>query len=200
MGTKDARVDGYIAKAADFAKPILTQLRKTVHQACPDVEETMKWSFPHFVYHGMLAGMASFKEHCAFGFWKGRLIVSPDDNRAREAMGHFGRITALSDLPPKRVLMGYLKKAMQLNEEGIKLERRSPTSRKPLPVPPELKRALARNTKAAARFESFSPSHRREYSEWIGEAKSEETRQRRLNTAVEWMAEGKPRDWKYTRK
>lgn len=200
MGTKDARVDAYIAKAADFAKPILTQLRGTVHQACPGVEETMKWSFPHFTYHGMLASMASFKAHCAFGFWKGALIVSPDDNRSSEAMGHFGRITALSDLPPKKVLMGYLKKAMQLNEERIKLERRSPTSRKPLPVPAELKRALARNTNAAATFESLSPSHRREYSEWISEAKSEETKQRRLKTAVEWMAEGKPRHWKYTRK
>ncbi len=200
MGTRDPRVDAYIAKSADFARPILTHLREVVHAACPDVEETMKWSFPHFMYKGMMCSMASFKEHCAFGFWKGALVL--DGNGAtEEAMGNFGRITRVSDLPPKRVLASYVKKAAALNDAGVKApSRMAPKAKKKeLVVPDYVMAALRKNKKALATFEGFSPSHRREYVEWITEAKSEDTRQRRLEQAVEWMAEGKPRHWKYAR-
>src|SRR4051812_14802244 len=164
MGTRDARVDAYIAKSADFARPILTHLREVVHAACPDVEETMKWSFPHFQYKGMLCSMAAFKEHCAFGFWKGALVVGKGDGEAEKGMGQFGRIAGLSDLPTKKVLTGYIKEAMRLNDEGVK----SPSRSKPKPktprevvVPDDLARALKANKKAGATFEGFSPSHRR---------------------------------------
>jgi uncharacterized protein YdeI (YjbR/CyaY-like superfamily) len=198
MGTRDPRLDAYIARSADFAKPILAQIREVVHEACPEVEEAMKWSSPHFMYKGMLCGMASFKEHCAFGFWKGSLIVG-GDSRNVEAMGQFGRITSVADLPPKKVLVGYIKDAMRLNDAGVK----SPTRSKPkgqkkeLAVPDDLSAALNRNKKAKATFDTFRPSYRNEYVEWITEAKGEDTRKRRLKTAIEWMAEGKPRNWKY---
>ena len=199
MGTRDPRIDAYIADSADFAQPILTHLREVVHAACPDVEETMKWAFPHFMYKGILCSMASFKQHCAFGFWKGSLIVGQDGRSAEEAMGQFGRITRLSDLPPKRVLAGYVKEAARLNDEGVKSPSRSaPRAKKgEAVVPDDLAGALKRNKKAQATFEGFSPSHRREYVEWIMEAKGADTRKRRIETAVEWMAEGKSRNWKY---
>ena len=195
--TRDPRIDAYIAKSADFAKPILTYLREIVHRACPRVEETMKWSAPHFMYEGMLCGMASFKSHCAFGFWKGGLVLDAK-GKTREAMGHFGRITSLEDLPSKKVLSGYIRKAMALNEKGIPSPTRTKRAPKPeAAVPKDLAAALDKNHKAGATFDDFSPSHRREYVEWITEAKTEATRQRRLETAIGWMAEGKSRNWKY---
>ena len=200
MGTRDPHVDAYIAKAADFAKPILTELRETVHAACPDVEETMKWSFPHFMHQGMLCSMAAFKQHAVFGFWKGSLIVKDDGTKAESGMGQFGRLTKLADLPPKRAMTGYIRKAMELNEEGISVPR--PVRRrssKPIRVPPDLASVLKRNSKARATFDAFSASHKREYVDWITEAKAKETRVRRLQTAVEWMAAGKSRNWKYER-
>jgi uncharacterized protein YdeI (YjbR/CyaY-like superfamily) len=196
MGTRDARIDAYIAKSAEFAKPILIRLRETVHEVCPDVEEGWKWSSPHFLYHGMLCGMAAFKQHCSFGFWKGALIV-PAGDRSSDGMGQFGRIGTLSELPPKKVLAGYIKKAMQLNEAGIKIERPKAKRKQPVVVPEALRRALSRNKAARTTFEGFSPSQQREYVEWITEAKNQDTRERRLETAIEWMAEGKPRNWKY---
>jgi uncharacterized protein YdeI (YjbR/CyaY-like superfamily) len=200
MGTKDPRIDAYIAKSADFAKPILTHLREVVHAACPDVEETLKWSMPAFMHHGILCGMAAFKEHAAFNIWKGSLIVGGDGDRA--AMGQFGRITKVSELPSKKVLTGYIKQAMALNEAGTA----RPRTRKPgaarksvaLTPPADFAAALKKNARARATFESFSPSHKREYIEWIADAKREETRQRRLGQAVEMLAEGKTRNWKYS--
>lgn len=197
MGTRDARVDAYIANAAEFAQPILTHVREVVHAACPDVEETLKWRFPHFMYHGMLCGVAAFKEHCALGFWKGTLIIDPKDGRSMEAMGQFGRITSVKDLPSKKVLAGYIKQAMQLNERGVKAVKRKHPPKPPAKVPDVLVKALARNKKAKATFDGFPPSHRREYIDWIAEAKTDETRTRRLTTAIEWLAEGKQRNWKY---
>jgi uncharacterized protein YdeI (YjbR/CyaY-like superfamily) len=198
MGTQDARLDAYIAKSAEFARPILSHLRQVVHAACPDVEETMKWSFPHFMYKGMLCSMASFNEHCAFGFWKGALIVGKGDGEVEKAMGQFGRITKVSDLPSKNVLSGYIKEAMKLNETGVKAPARAkPKTPKPLVVPDDLARALQGNEKAHATFEKFSPSNKREYVDWITEAKTPATRTRRLETAIEWMADGKARNWKY---
>lgn len=197
MAARDARIDAYIAKSAEFAKPILNHLRDVVHAACPEVEETMKWSFPHFMYKGMLCSMASFKEHCAFGFWKGSLVLG-NNGKAEEAMGSFGRITKLSDLPSKKVLSSYIKAAMKLNDDGVKSPTRTKSKEpKEVVVPDDLASMLQANKKALETFEKFRPSHKREYIEWINEAKTEATRSRRLQTAIEWMAEGKPRNWKY---
>ena len=197
MGKRDPRVDAYISKAADFAKPILNQLREAVHASCPDVEEDMKWSFPHFMYKGMLCSMASFKEHAAFNFWKGSLIFD-DEARSSEAMGQLGRLTKLSDLPSKKALAGHLKKAMALNEQGVKVVRAPKRAApKAVRVPEDLAVALKKNKKAHATFAGFSPSHKREYIEWITEAKTAGTRARRLERAVAWMGEGKSRNWKY---
>jgi uncharacterized protein YdeI (YjbR/CyaY-like superfamily) len=198
MGKRDPRVDMYIASSADFAKPILSHIRTLVHEACPQVEETMKWGMPHFEDEGILCGMASFKEHCAFHLWKGSLIVG---DGPREAMGQFGRITKVSDLPSKKILTGYIKQVMKLRENGVKNPARSkPKKRTSLVVPTELASALKKNKKAAAAFKGFPPSHKREYADWISEAKREETRKRRVDTAVEWMAEGKSRNWKYEKR
>jgi len=201
MGTKDPRIDAYIAESADFAKPILNHIRRLVHAACPDVEETWKWSFPHFMHRGILCSMASFKNHCTFGFWKGALIFGKGRgaaNKEDDAMGQFGRITAVSDLPKEQRLIGFIKKAAQLNEAGIKLPARArPKERKELVLPDYFMAALKKNKKALTTFEDFSYSHKKEYVEWITEAKGEETRRKRLETAIEWMTKGKPRHWKY---
>jgi uncharacterized protein YdeI (YjbR/CyaY-like superfamily) len=197
MGKRDKRVDAYIAKSAEFAKPILAYLREMVHEACPDCEETLKWSAPTFMYHGMLCGFAAFTEHATFGFWKHELLLG---ERSREAMGSFGRLTSIKDLPPKRQLVALITKAMKLNEDGVKVTRmKAAPQRAVIRMPGDLKSALAKNKKAIATYESFSPSHKREYLQWITEAKSPETRARRLQTALEWMSEGKPRNWKYMR-
>jgi uncharacterized protein YdeI (YjbR/CyaY-like superfamily) len=201
MGARDPRIDAYIESSADFARPILTHLREVVHSACPRVEETMKWSAPHFMYEGMMCGMAAFKAHCAFGFWKGSLIL-PNDPKASEAMGQFGCIRSLSDLPSKKVLAGYIKEAMRLNEEGVKAPARTKSrdaAAREVVVPEALAAALKKNRKAREAFERFSPSHRREYAEWIAEAKGEDTRARRVATTVEWLTEGKSRNWKYVK-
>jgi uncharacterized protein YdeI (YjbR/CyaY-like superfamily) len=198
MGKRDKRIDAYIAKAAEFAQPILKHLRELVHEACPEVEETMKWSFPHFQYKGMLCSMAAFKEHCAFGFWKGSLVIGKGEETDEKAMGQMGRITKLKDLPSKKVLSGYIKQAMRLNDEGVKAPARArPKEPRPVTVPDDLAAALSANKVARETFEHFPPSHKREYIDWINEAKTEATRQRRLEQAIDWMAEGKPRNWKY---
>jgi uncharacterized protein YdeI (YjbR/CyaY-like superfamily) len=198
MGKRDPRVDAYIARSPDFAKPILEHIRAVVHEACPAVEETTKWSVPHFDYKGMMCGMAAFKAHCTFGFWKGSLVLG-GDKKDVDGMGQFGRLEKVSDLPAKKVLVGYIKKAMQLNDEGIKVDRAARPKKPDLPVPDYMRNALRRNRKAKTTFDGFSPSHRREYIEWITEAKSEATREKRLETALEWLAEGKSRNWKYQR-
>jgi len=201
MRRKDPRVDTYIGEAAEFAQPILEHLRALVHSGCPEVEETIKWRFPTFMHKGMLCGMAAFKQHCTFGFWKHTLIINQNPAtkaKAEEAMGQMGKITSLSDLPPDKVLIGYIKQAIQLNEQGIKVPRvAKPKTDRELIIPPSLASALKRNKKAQRTFENFSPSHKREYIEWITEAKREETRAKRLETTVTWLEEGKPRNWKY---
>lgn len=197
MGTRDPRVDAYIARAAPFAQPILTHLRELVLSVSPEIDEDIKWGAPHFMYKGMLAGMAAFKAHCALGFWKGSLIVDTAGG-SEEAMGQFGRIASVKDLPPKKVLTGYIKQAMKLNDEGVSSPTRSkPNSKEPFVVPKELAAALKMNKKAQATFAAFPPSAQRDYVEWITEAKTDATRIKRLTTAVEWMSEGKRRMWKY---
>ena len=199
MGTRDPRIDAYIERSAEFARPVLAFLREVVHEGCPDVDETMKWSMPHFTHHGMLCGMAAFKEHCTFGFWKGTLVVDAGD-RSADAMGQFGCIRTVRDLPATRVLVGYVRHAAHLNEAGVKVPRAPRPARADLPMPAELTAALRTNRKALAAFDGFAPSHRRDYIEWIADAKREDTRARRVSQAVEWIAEGKPRNWKYTPK
>jgi uncharacterized protein YdeI (YjbR/CyaY-like superfamily) len=193
---RNPRVDRYIEQSADFARPVLVHLREVVHETCPDVEEAIKWGFPNFVYRGMLCHMAAFKNHCAFGFWKGTAVVENAGERAEEAMGHFGRITSLSELPPDEVLAGYIRLAMELNEQGVKAAEKKPVKAE-IPMPDDFRRELDEHPAAGATFEGFSPSARREYLEWITEAKTAATRERRMATALEWLAEGKPRNWKY---
>lgn len=202
MSIKDKRIDAYISASADFAKPILRHLRKLVHQACPEVQETIKWSFPHFDYQGMMCSMASFKEHCTFGFWKAALMEDYDKKLSpvgNTAMGHFGRITNLKKLPSDKTLVKYIQEACRLNEDGVKISRPKPAFKKPLVVPAYFKKALAGNSKSKATFDAFPYSQKKEYVEWITEAKTEETREKRMATSIEWLAEGKIRNWKYTR-
>lgn len=199
MTKRDARVDAYIARSAGFARPILEHLRETVHGACPDVEETIRWGFPHFDAGGMLCSMASFKAHCAFGFRKGALLFG-DPAREKDAMGHFGRITVLSDLPPKRELVRLVKAARKLNEEGAAVPKSRPgTPKAPVEEPHDLADALGKDAKARATFDGLPPSHRREYVEWIVGAKRDGTRRRRVAQAVAWLAEGKSRNRQYER-
>lgn len=201
MGKKDPRIDAYIANAAPFAQPILRHIRKVVHAGCPEAEEMMKWSMPHFDYKGVLCGMAAHKQHCSLGFWK-RSLVLGDAAADEKAMGQFGRITAISDLPAEQVLISYVRKAAELNDAGV----RSPARVKPkqaaapLDVPDYFSAALRKNKQAMAIFEGFSRGKRKDYVEWVTSAKREETRAERLTTAVEWIAEGKSRNWKYERK
>jgi uncharacterized protein YdeI (YjbR/CyaY-like superfamily) len=196
MATTDPRVDAYIAKSKDFAKPILMRVRAMVHEVCPQVEERIKWSSPFFDYRGqMMCGMAAFKEHCSLIFWKASLIegVPPNGDPSR---GSFGRITSVKELPSKKEFAGFIKAAMALNDAGVTVKR--PKTAKPeAKVPKELAAALKKNKKAASVFADFPSGQRREYCDWISEAKREETKAKRVAQAVEWIAEGKTRNWKY---
>jgi len=204
MPAKDPRIDLYISKSAEFAKPILIHLRELVHTACPDVQETIKWSFASFDYKGPMCSMASFKQHCAFGFWKASLMKDKSlvsNAESESAMGHYGKITSLKDLPSDKKIIAHIKEAMMLNEKGIKLPPRKVTmAKKEIVVPAYFLKLLKKNKKAFTTFESFSPSHKREYVEWITEAKTDETKNRRMETAIEWISVGKSRNWKYIKK
>lgn len=205
MATKDPRIDAYIEQSNDFAKPILAKLRAMVHQGCPDVVETIKWGAPAFEYKGPFCGMVAFKKHCSFGFWKSALIFSDKESALAKAgeklsWGAKGRdpvsarITDVKDLPSDAVFLKILKEAKRLNDDGVELPKSKP---KAAPLPKDFGAALKKSKKAAANFKALPPSHKREYIEWITEAKRGETRQSRIATAVEWIAEGKARNWKY---
>lgn len=201
MKNRSPEIDAYIAKSADFAKPILTRIRKLFHQACPDIEETMKWSFPHFQFKGIVGGMASFKQHVAFGFWKGKLLKDPHNlfrGVGKTSMNTM-KISDVSALPPDKVLLAYIVEAIALNENDVKVpqEKKRKTKKEPLPVPDDLAAALRKNKEARKTFEAFSPSHQREYIEWVTEAKQQATRDKRLAKAIAWMSDGKSRNWKY---
>lgn len=202
MPKTDPRVDAYIAKSADFARPILTHIRKVVHSACPDVVETIKWGFPHFDYHGNMCAMASFKAHASFGFWKNSLVVPASKRPAdSNAMGSFGRLASVRDLPSDRALAGYIKKAMKLNADGVKAPQFANRKAKPAPkAPPYFMAAVRKNAKALANWNAFPPSHKREYIAWVTGAKTEPTRERRLATTLQQLAQGKSQNWKYERK
>ncbi|MEA3046345.1 MAG: hypothetical protein QOJ53_677 [Sphingomonadales bacterium] len=192
----DPRVDAYIARQADFAKPILTHLRAILREACPDCEETLKWSMPSFIYKGkILAGFAAFKAHATFGFWSGSTVLESNDEQ-RSAMGQFGRLTSRDDLPPRAMLLKLTRKAMTLIDEGVK-PIRNKTVKAPFAVPQDLRAAIDALPAAKATFDGFPPSCQREYVEWVTEAKRDETRAKRLAQTVEWLAEGKRRNWKY---
>jgi uncharacterized protein YdeI (YjbR/CyaY-like superfamily) len=193
MATKDPRVDAYIKNAQPFARPILKHLRKIVHAGCPDCAETIKWRMPFFEHKGPICFMSAFKQHAAFGFWKGKLLFGPED---KGAMGHFGRITSIDDLTSDKILTGYVRKAAELNERGV-AKKRPPRGSQRVTVPADLKSALSKNSKARKTFENFSYSHKKEYVEWITGAKRDETRKKRLKTAIQWLAQGKPQNWKY---
>ncbi|MEI7661066.1 MAG: YdeI/OmpD-associated family protein [Bacteroidota bacterium] len=199
---KDPLIDQYIEASADFARPILNHLRMLVHQVCPEAEEKLKWGFPHFDYKGVYTSMAGFKEHCAFNFWKARLMTDPYGllgEKEEKAMGHFGRIRSLADLPADEILLDYLLQAKSLNDQGMKITPKKPTDREKqeLEVPDDLLLALGNSPKAQETFEKFAYSKRKEYIMWINEAKTVSTREKRIDTAIEWMAEGRERNWKY---
>ena len=179
-------------KAPDFAKPILKEIRARVHEACPACQETMKWSTPGFDYKGMMCGMAAFKAHCMFGFWKAPLVIGGSNPH-----GRFRHLTSVADLPSKKAMAALIRKAMALNNGGVVVERAPRTKKAPARLPADLSGALQKNEKARTAFDAFSPSHKREYIEWITEAKRDETRVKRLQPAVRWIAEGKSRNWKY---
>lgn len=192
--TTDPRVDAYIAKAAPFAQPILSHLRRLVHAALPQAEETIKWSMPHFTYRGKnVAGMAAFKAHCSFA------IHGEGRQGAEDGMGSFGKIASLADLPPEDQLGAKLEAAAErIETQGRATTARArPAPKAEIPVPDDLSVALGQDSRARATFDAFAPSHRREYLQWITEAKRPETRAKRVAQAVGWLAEGKKRNWKY---
>jgi hypothetical protein len=213
LGKPDPRIDAFIDKSADFAKPILGHLRGLVNRVCPEAEETLKWGMPHFMYGGeLLCGMAAFKAHAAFGFWKGTLVTgapkpgaeagggSGDDTRAK-GMGQFGCLTSVKDLPSDKIMIGYIRTAMKLTDEGVKSPTRGKAAKPkpPLKPPAWFLAALKKNKAAAGTYAAFSPSKRREYVEWLVDAKTDATRDKRLAIALAWMAEGKEYNWKYKR-
>lgn len=193
---RDDRIDAYIGRQRDFARPILTHLREALHAACPDCEESIKWSSPAFIYKGeQLAMMAAFKEHATFGFWKGSLVTGENDKQM-SAMGQFGRLTSLADLPDDETLRALILKAMDLTDRGVRPARQK-HPKAAIAMPEDFRAALDGSPSAAGTFDGFPPSARRDYLEWITEAKREETRVKRIAQAVEWLAEGKKRNWKY---
>jgi len=200
MSRKSPEVDAYIENAPEYARPVLKRLRRVFLRASPRIEETIKWGTPHYVHQGIVAGMAAFKRHVAFGFWRAPEMEDPERLFGGEPKASPFRVkaTSVADLPSDAVLLAYAREAVALNEQGAPRRKpAAPRPRKEVAVPADLKAALARSKKARAAFDAFPPSHRREYVEWIEEAKREETRARRLAQAVAWMAEGKSRNWQY---
>jgi uncharacterized protein YdeI (YjbR/CyaY-like superfamily) len=201
MAAKLKAIDAYIAKSAGFAKPILNHIRELVHKTCPEAEEKMKWSMPFFDYKGeMLCHMAAFKQHAVMSFWKASLMKDPvlmANAQSESSMGHLGRLTSMKDLPPDKKIAAWIKEAMALNDTGIKVAKPKSTENKELAVPDYFLKALSKNKKALQTFEAFAYSHKKEYVQWITEAKTEVTRNKRMSSAIKMIAEGKSRNWKY---
>lgn len=200
MKHTDPRVEEYINNAQPFARPILKHIRELMHRGCPELQETIKWGMPHFEYHGVIASMAAFKEHAVFGFWKEDLIPGMKQYiKEKEAMGSWGRITLVDGIPPDEEIIEFVRVAAKLNEQGVKSPKRE---QKPVVVnmPDDFMDLISKNKKALETYESFSPSNKRDYADWINDAKSDSTRESRMETAIEWMSEGKPRMWKYMKK
>ena len=201
MATKNPRVDAYIEKAAPFAQPVLKHLRTLIHKTCPEVEETIKWGMPSFEYKGIWCGFASFKGHCTFGFWKAGIMKDAGvllGKESKSAMGNLGRITSMKDLPSDKIIIGWLKESMKLNDDGIKVPKAvTKHEKKEVVTPGWFITAVKKNKKAWTTFENASPSFKKEYVQWVTEAKTDETKDKRLKQSIEWMAEGKHRNWKY---
>lgn len=199
----DPRVDAYIEKAAPFAQPILAHLRELMHEACPHVTESVKWGMPFFIQRKViLCHMAAFKQHCAFGFWGSEMkkVLAEGGHNSSDAMGTLGRITSLKDLPSDKRMLSYMRQAAELVDSGERkksIDRPTNKKKRPVNIPPELTAALRKNTLAAKAFAAFSLTCKREYAEWIAEAKRPETKQKRLQQSVDWIAQGKSRHWKY---
>jgi uncharacterized protein YdeI (YjbR/CyaY-like superfamily) len=204
MENFDARIDAYIEKSADFAKPILIHLRELVHRASPEITETIKWSAPFFEYKGVLCFMMAFKQHCGFGFWKAGTLPDPhgiilDEGNA----GSIGKLITLADLPNDDILIWYIRQAMELKSGAPSAKiaapkiKKAPTATTPLATPDYLVELLADNPQAAEYFDKFSPSQKKEYITWFEEAKTEATRDKRLAEGMAWISEGKTRHWKY---
>jgi uncharacterized protein YdeI (YjbR/CyaY-like superfamily) len=200
MSNRNPAFDAYIAKSAEFARPILERIRKLYHQGCPEIQETMKWSFPHFEYKGIVGSMAAFKQHVGFGFWKAQLMKDPHKLLTRMGDTSMGstKVQDISELPADKVLLDYIREAVALNEQGAKVVMKK-QKKGELVIPDYFMAAIKKNKKAIVTFEAFSTSHKREYVEWVVESKQEATRDKRLGQAVEWMAEGKSRHWKYAK-
>ena len=201
MGRKDERVDAYIGKAAKFAHPVLNHLRALYHEACPEVEETIKWGSPHFDHKGMLGGIAAFKHHVSLGFWKASLMqdehgLLKDSGTQMSAI----KITGMDELPADEVIVYYIRQGADLNERGVKLPVNRSREKQEIETPEDLQKALDDSAAARDTWEGFSYSNRRDYLEWITGAKQDATRENRLTQAIVWMAEGKPRNWKYMKK
>lgn len=195
MAHRDPRVDTYIAQSPAFAQPILGHLRTIVHAACPDAEESIKWRCPHFSYQGkLICSMAAFKQHCSFHFWHGKEVVG---ETGHEGMGQFGKLTSIKELPPGSELASYVRKAMALRDADTKKQRLASPRKPPPELPADFAAALKKHAAARKVYEAFSPSAQRDYVDWIMEAKTDVTRQKRMATALEWLAEGKHRNWKY---
>lgn len=198
---KDRRIDDYISKSEEFAKPILRYIRDIVHKACPEVTETMKWGMPHFDYKGMMCGIASFKQHCTFGFWKASLMKDKYKvfvKGENSGMGNFGKVKDIQDLPSAKIIIEYIKEAMKLNDDNVAVSKELKENvRKELVIPEYFLKVLKKNEVALKTFKDFSYPHKKEYLEWITEAKKEETREKRIYAAIKWLSEGKGRNWKY---
>ena len=199
MTKRSPEIDRYIENAAAFAQPILKRIRKAFHEGDPDIEEAMKWRNPTFEHDGIVGGMAAFKAHVRWGFWKAKLMSDPLNLFAGgdDASIAFANVTSVDQLPPHDVIVDYVREAVRLNVEGVKAQRPARKKSEAVEIPAELTAALKKNKKAKATFDAFSPSNKREYAMWIAEAKQEATRKKRIETAIEWIAEGKPRNWKY---
>lgn len=203
MEKYSSKIDSYIEKSQDFAKPILHYIRETVHEYCPDAEEAMKWSFPHFIYKGKnLCAMASFKQHCTFGFLLEKEMKTMQEithDIEKNSMFSLGKITKTEDLPSKPQLKKAILEAMELTDMGVTMKKAAP-SKTEMEIPDYFQAALNDNSKALGFFEKASPSFKKEYITWLTEAKTEATRNKRMEQALEWIEEGKGRNWKYEKK
>ncbi len=202
MEQYDSRVDAYIGKSAEFAKPVLTYIRELVHEASPLIGETIKWGFPFFDYKGPICMMMAFKKHCAFGFWKADSLNDPNHviKLGDEKAGSFGNILTIADLPAKETLIDFILQGIERNEKGVKFiiaKKKTPAEKSELVIPDYFLEFLSQNLAARNTFDNFSYSHKKEYVEWIIDAKTDATRQKRMETALEWIGEGKSRHWKY---
>lgn len=194
--SRDPRIDAYIAKAAPFAQPILNHVRERVHAAAPEAEETLKWSMPGFTIGGkILIGMAAFKQHAALNFWRGQELKGAE--ASRDAMGQFGKLTSVDDLPSDTELDALIRQAAELAKAAPAPRKVKHEPKPPAELHPQFAEALAANPKAKTTLDNFPPSARREYLDWIADAKQESTRAKRIADAVQWLSEGKRRHWKY---